>query len=212
MLSIVSGDPAAADNNVAIIEDDGLPRSDRALLNIKGHEYFVPGSFDGRVRCFMAMADLRLHPHWVPKLRNRDPVQLARAQRLRHQLISAAHHDLALSAIDLQNVKRIARRDAKSFALPHGEVVYAVMLADDVAIRRDQLARGVRQGLARLFQISIDELGVIAAGDEADLLRVGFSAIMSPSSRAFARTSDFLMLPIGNSVRLSCSCVRPKRK
>ena len=46
------------------------------------------------------------------------------------------------------------------------------MLPDHFTIRGAQFARSVRQRFARLFQISIDELGVIAPRDEADLLRV----------------------------------------
>src|SRR5689334_7285125 len=48
----------------------------------------------------------------------------------------------------------------------------ALMFADDLAIGRDQLSRGIRQGLTRLLKISINELGVIPTGDKADLLGI----------------------------------------
>ncbi len=46
------------------------------------------------------------------------------------------------------------------------------MVAENLAIGRDQLARGLGDGFALLFEIGGDELLVVTAGNEADLLRV----------------------------------------
>ena len=46
------------------------------------------------------------------------------------------------------------------------------MLAYDFAVGGDQFAGGVGQGLALLRQIGIEKLLVVAAGNEADFLRV----------------------------------------
>ena len=49
----------------------------------------------------------------------------------------------------------------------------AGVLADDFAAGGDELAGGVGQGLALLGEIGVDKALVVAAGDEADFLRVG---------------------------------------
>src|SRR5579872_5913559 len=46
------------------------------------------------------------------------------------------------------------------------------MAADDFARSSDKLAGGVGQLLALLFEVGIDEALVVAAGNEADLLRI----------------------------------------
>ena len=66
--------------------------------------------------------------------------------------------------------------------------------------------------LALLFEIGGEELLVVAAGDEADLLRVGLFGEGEAGSRAISRTSGLVESPSGKRVCASCSCVRPKRK
>src|SRR5882724_3990680 len=118
----------------------------------------------------MPMPDLGLHSYRLAQLCDRDPIQPARAQRLRQQLISAADHYLALCAIDLQNVERIPGSNTKPLPLAHGEVVDTLVLTDHFPGGGHQLAGSIRQRLARLFQVRVDELGVVATRDEADLL------------------------------------------
>src|SRR3954471_2938581 len=177
-------DPASAHNHISIVEHDGLSGRDRPLRNVESREHFVSRSFDGRIRGFMTMADLRLHPHGLTKLGDGYPVQVAGTQRLRHKIVPATDHNLALGAVDLQNVKRIPGRNAKALALSHGEVVDALMLADDLTSRSHQLTRGIRQRLARLLEIGINELGVVSTRHKADLLRV---RLLSDLQSEFAR-------------------------
>ena len=47
------------------------------------------------------------------------------------------------------------------------------VLADDFAVGGHEFAGGVGQGLALLGEVGVDEALVVAAGDEADFLRVG---------------------------------------
>ena len=100
----------------------------------------------------------------------------------------------------------------KSLALSDGEVVNAAVLADDFAVGGDQLSGGIGQRLALLGQIGVEKVLVVAAGDKADFLRVGLLGQRQPVLRASSRTSGFVIPPSGNSVRLSCSWVSPKRK
>ena len=63
---------------------------------------------------------------------------------------------------------------AEALALADGEVVNALVLADAAAPAvGDEFAGGVGHGLALLLEVVGDELLVVAAGDEADLLRIG---------------------------------------
>src|ERR1041385_8442752 len=103
---------------------------------------------------------------------NRDPVQVARDESPRKQIIISADSDLTFSAVDVDDVERRARGNAQSLALAHGKVVDAVMVPQHLAVRCNQLAGSVRQLLALLIQVSIDEALVIAARNKAYLLRV----------------------------------------
>jgi hypothetical protein len=73
--------------------------------------------------------------------------------------------------------------------------------AENFAVGCDQFAGGLRDLLALLFEIGGDELLVVAAGDEADLLRVGLLGERQSALRATSRTSGLVRRPSGNSVR-----------
>ena len=85
----------------------------------------------------------------------------------------AAHLYLVPFSTNLDNVERGGRLDAESLALADGEVMDACMAADDFARCRDELAGGVGHRFALLLEVGVDEPLIVAAGDEADLLRVG---------------------------------------
>ncbi len=87
-------------------------------------------------------------------------------------LFSADDH-LLVGAADLNDVQRRARGDAESLALSDREVVNAPVLADYFAVRGDEVTGGVGQGFALLGEVGVDEALVVAAGNEANLLRVG---------------------------------------
>ncbi len=61
----------------------------------------------------------------------------------------------------------------RPLALTHCEAMDAGVTADDFAGGGDQLAGGVRELLALFVEVGLEEGVVVAAGDEADLLRVG---------------------------------------
>src|SRR5450631_1954477 len=68
-------DPAAADHNIAIVENRSLPRGDGALWLIEGDEDFVvPGPFDQSGRRLVAVSNFHSHAHRLPQIVNRDQV------------------------------------------------------------------------------------------------------------------------------------------
>ena len=102
-------------------------------------------------------------------------IQLRRRARrvLRGQLGVGAYGDAVAVGVDIEHVEGCGGADAQALALADSEVEDAVVMADDLAIGGDKLAGGVREGLALLLEIGGEELLVVAAGDEADLLGVG---------------------------------------
>src|SRR5215471_12998507 len=87
-------------------------------------------------------------------------------------MLVTSHNHLLISATDLDDIERRPGGHSEPLALADREVVDAGMLADDLAAGRDQFAGGVRQRLALLSKISVNEPLVVAARDKADLLRV----------------------------------------
>ena len=142
-------------------------------------------------------------------------IQLRRLARkvARGQLGVRADGDAMAGGVDVEHVERRGRADAEALALADGEVGDAFVVADDFAVGRDQFAGGLGHCLALLFEIGGEELLVVAAGDEADLLRVG---LLGEGEAALARDLADLGLGqsdrAGKSVCASCSWVRPKRK
>src|ERR1041385_2529496 len=104
---------------------------------------------------------------------NRDPVQVARDESPRKQIIISADSDLTFSAVDVDDVERRARGHAQSLALAHRKVVDAPMMSQHLAICGDEFAGSVRQLLTLLIEVSIDEALVVTARNKAYLLRVG---------------------------------------
>src|SRR5450755_2780801 len=88
-------------------------------------------------------------------------------------MLFSADDDLLVRAADLDHVERRAGGYAESLALADREIVNASVLTDDVAVGGDEVASGVRQGLALLGEVGVDEALVVATGDKANLLRVG---------------------------------------
>src|ERR1700722_4839240 len=119
------------------------------------------------------MANFYGDAHGLAEIVDCDEVHAARAQSTRVEIFFSADDDLLVRAADLNHVERRTGGHAESFALADGEVVNAVVLADDFAAGGDQLAGGVGQCFALFGEKSVDEALVIAAGDETDFLRVG---------------------------------------
>ena len=84
-----------------------------------------------------------------------------------------AYGDLVGVGVDVEDVERLGRGEAEALALAYGEGVDAGVVADHFAGGGDELAGGVGELFALLVEVGAEEGVVVAAGDEADLLRVG---------------------------------------
>src|SRR6185437_15506451 len=130
-------DPAAADNDVAIVENDSLAGRDGALWLLKSNQYAVVIHADFSIGRLMAMTDLRFHPQGTLKLIDADPVQSLCAQCVGVQLVATTHHHLSLISAQFDYVKRRPRGHAQSFALTDGKVVDSGMGSQNLAAAAD---------------------------------------------------------------------------
>src|SRR5271165_2664212 len=119
------------------------------------------------------MANLHRHPHRLMQIIHRDQVHAPGVQRARIQMVFSSYNHLLRRPADLDHIEWRAGSHAESLALAHGEVVNATVLAEDFAVRGYEFTGGVGQSLALLGEIGVDEALVVAAGDEANFLRVG---------------------------------------
>ncbi len=75
--------------------------------------------------------------------------------------------------LDLDHVERRTGGYAESLALADRKIVHAGVLANYLAVGGDHLAGNVGRRVALLTEIGFEKALVVAAGDEADFLRVG---------------------------------------
>src|SRR4029077_7457321 len=92
--------------------------------------------------------------------------------RSRVEMLISAHDHLPVRTADLDHVERRSGSHPESLALAHGEVVDSGVLANDFSRRGHEVSGRVRQALALLGEVSINETLVVAAGHEADFLRI----------------------------------------
>src|SRR4029078_4588896 len=93
------------------------------------------------------------------------PVDARGGQRGAVERLGRADGDGRLPGVDADDVEGDAGGEAEPLALADGEAVHAVVMPEDAPLAIANLAAGDR-GAAP------DELGVLARGDEADLLAV----------------------------------------
>ena len=72
-----------------------------------------------------------------------------------------------VAGIDIDDVDRIAQRNAQPLALADGEMLMAFVRADDRAVGRDEFA-----GAKRFRAATAHQRGIILVRNEADFLRV----------------------------------------
>src|SRR5947209_12781715 len=75
-------------------------------------------------------------------------------------------------AAQFDDVERLGTGDPQSLALTDGEVVDPAMLPDHLTRGGYKLTRCVGEGLVVFGEVGVDELLVVAPGDEAYLLGV----------------------------------------
>ena len=129
-------DPAAAEQTLAAIKYRSLPRCYR-------RKCFFENNLTGVVRRRPDHAGNRRRPvadlHFSVDARYRSSGSIQLTERAINpaavQLIFLADHDALRCFIDLDDVKRLARRDAQTSALPDGHAVNAAMLPETLPDR-----------------------------------------------------------------------------
>src|ERR1039458_7881555 len=100
------------------------------------------------------------------------PISLG-AQCPGEPLVATAYHDLALVSANFQYIQRRTRGHPEPLALAHGKVVNATVGPDNLAGRGDLFACGIGKLFALLREVGVEELLIVAARNETNLLRVG---------------------------------------
>ena len=165
-------DPAAGEEDVVVVEDDGLAGGDGMLRLLEVETEFVGGG-DGRngglggviVTDFGGAKDgvtggVR---SWG------EPIGLVGDEGAAEEGVFVADGDLVGVGVDVDDVDGVAKGEADAFALADGEMLVAGVLADDLAGGVDDLA-----GAEGIRGSALDEGGVVLVGNEADFLRIGF--------------------------------------
>src|SRR5262249_42771036 len=120
-----------------------------------------------------------------------DPVYRFEFEYGRVQGVFFADHDTIGLGFDGQDVERFARGKAEALALPDGEIVNAVVTAEDSAGWRDNFALSGGHGHLLFRGVGVDELHVVAVRDEAELHALG---LLRHRERGAARDfTDFVL-------------------
>ena len=99
---------------------------------------------------------------------DRDPIYIVHFKRGCAQSIVVAndHAGDCSACVDGEYVARFACGKTEAFALADGEIVDSVVMPDDCTIFGDNFAFGFGQRDPRVLGIGLDELNVIASGNE----------------------------------------------
>src|SRR5262245_1005642 len=158
--------PASAEADLAVVEDGGLARRDRALRRVEAHEH--PVRTLGRDRGLgvgVAVADLDAGPDLAAGRLDGEPVPVASVERRRAEVLLPAHDDGARGGEDGEHVERLRRVEAQPPPLADSEPVDSRVAAERLAVGTDD-----RTGPILADRLPLDEARVVAVGHEADLL------------------------------------------
>src|SRR4029077_21091830 len=84
-----------------------------------------------------------------------------------------ADEDAVVFGVDRENVDRLAGREAEAFTLAYRVIVHAGVATDDGAVFGDDVAFLIVHGDAFCAGIGVDELDVVAVGNEAEFHAFG---------------------------------------
>ena len=101
-----------------------------------------------------------------------DPIYFAHSEAAAEKVAVLSHHHAILCRVEGNHVERRAHRHAQSFALAHGEVLNALVLAQHASVSGDHLARRRFRLALLLGQVSVDELAIASRGHKANLLTI----------------------------------------
>jgi len=168
--------PAAADDLVFLIEDGGLAGGDGSLgLVEESMDGVVIDAAEGGHGRGVAMADLGADADGFAfgQAGDGDPVEAVGEEIAGEKIFVGADGDPVGVGVDGEDVERVGRGEAEALALAYGEALDAFVVTDDLAGGGDEFAGGVGELFVLLVEVRLQESVVVAAGDEADLLRVG---------------------------------------
>ena len=171
-------DDAAADDAVAVVEDDALPGGDRAHGIVKTHAETIAVELPVARRAAIAGADLDAG---VATLRiRRKQVHAGGDEAVCEKGVVCADADGVLDGIGGGDVRRIAESEAKSPALADGVAPGAVVFAEGVSVGVDETACARQLVRTKILEKS----GIVVARDEADFLRFFFTRECARAFRA----------------------------
>src|ERR1019366_9234234 len=169
-------DPAAAERDLAVIENGALARGDGALGGEEAHldAVGIGGAREGGGRGGVLVADLDLGPDGGSGGQPGDgnPIHLFGDEARALQVVIAADGDALAGGVGGNHVERFAGGYSEALTLSHGEMVHALVVAERTAFGGDDLARRALHGDALFLEVGIHEGRVVAVGDEADLLAI----------------------------------------
>src|SRR6266852_5277203 len=130
-----SADPAAAEDDVAVVENGGLAGGDGAWWSVESDARSGGVErLDGGGRGFVLVADFYEHAQGGGGRLAGNPVQAFDfADCLSEDIVFADDHAV-LFRINQENVEGFAGSEAQALALADGEIVNAVVAADHFAI------------------------------------------------------------------------------
>ena len=130
-----AANPAAAEDDVAIVKDRGLAGRDGFLRLVQlDARAAVLERRDRRARAGMAVANLHRDFERLVGIAAAAPVHLVDFEFVRDQILGVADDDAVRRRIDIDDVTRLRRTAGQTFALADGEHLDAFVFAEEIAL------------------------------------------------------------------------------
>src|SRR6266550_501670 len=142
-----SAKPAAAEDDVTVVEHGGLAGGDGALRGVEGQAHNAGGQrLDCGGRRLVLVADFGEGTKRGGRLFAGNPINALDFAHCLLEDIGFADDDAVLLRIKRENVKRLAGGETEALALADGKIVNAIVVADHVASFVDDFALSILQG------------------------------------------------------------------
>ena len=161
-------DPGAGQDHVVGVEDGGLAWGDGALRGIESDAGARVGKrLDGGWSGFVLVANLYRGADWLRWLRDRNPIDGFDFERRGAQSVVVADDDAIVLRFDSEHVERLAGSEAQTLALADGEIVNAIVAAENFAGFGDDIAVACAKRNFVFRSVGVDELDVVTIWNEA---------------------------------------------
>src|SRR5207247_2979183 len=183
MTKSTPANPAAAENNVIVVDDRSLPGCDRALRLMQSNARAILFQWSNRCNCtWMVVANLHRGFEFVLVAAIGDrgagiidpgynvPIHTVDFEFIRDQIVGVADDDTISFGIQIDHVTRTRRTAGKSFPLSDREQLDAVMLTEEISIDVVNFA-AMKLVIAQMRK---QKRLVIVARNETNLLAVDF--------------------------------------